>query len=62
MRALLTALALSLALPMAACSKDGSEAEGVATIVGAARLLGVSQSRADQLWQRIRRELGPQAQ
>lgn len=32
MRALLTALALSLALPMAACSKDGSEAEGVATI------------------------------
>ena len=37
-------------------------ADGVATIVGAARLLGVSQSRADQLWQRIRRELGPQAQ
>lgn len=37
-------------------------ADGVATIVGAARLLSVSQSRADQLWQRIRRELGPQAQ
>jgi hypothetical protein len=37
-------------------------ADGVATIVGAARLLGVSQSRADQLWQLIRRELGPQAQ
>lgn len=36
-------------------------ADGVATIVFAARLLGVSQSRADQLWQRIRRELGPQA-
>ena len=37
-------------------------AGGVPTIIGAARLLGVSQSRADQLWQRIRRELGPQAQ
>ena len=32
MRALLTALVLSLALPMAACGKDGSEADSAATI------------------------------
>jgi len=32
MRLLLTALALSLALPIAACSKDASEAERAATI------------------------------
>ena len=32
MRAILTALALSLALPMAACSRDASEAERAATI------------------------------
>ena len=32
MRIFLTALALSLALPMAACSRDASEAESVATI------------------------------
>ena len=32
MRALLTALALSFALPMAACSRDASEAESAATI------------------------------
>ncbi|SEH17311.1 hypothetical protein SAMN05428974_2144 [Sphingopyxis sp. YR583] len=32
MRAILTALALSLALPMAACSGDASEEESVATI------------------------------
>jgi uncharacterized membrane protein (UPF0127 family) len=32
MRAILTAVALSLSLPMAACSKDVSEAQGVATI------------------------------
>ncbi|WP_447757468.1 DUF192 domain-containing protein [Sphingopyxis fribergensis] len=39
MRAILTALALSLALPMAACSKDATEdasgAQGVATIAAA---------------------------
>src|SRR3546814_11949020 len=32
MRAILTALALSFALPMAACSRDASEAESAATI------------------------------
>ena len=32
MRAILTALALSLAMPMAACSRDASEAERAATI------------------------------
>lgn len=32
MRAVLTALALSLALPIAACSRDGSQAESAATI------------------------------
>ena len=32
MRAILTALALTLALPMAACSKDASEEAGTATI------------------------------
>lgn len=32
MRAILTALALTLALPMAACSKDASEAQSAATI------------------------------
>ena len=32
MRAILTALALSLALPIAACSRDASEAERAATI------------------------------
>lgn len=32
MRAILTALALSLALPMAACSRDAGEAENAATI------------------------------
>lgn len=32
MRALLTALALSLAVPIAGCSQDASEAESVATI------------------------------
>lgn len=37
-------------------------ADGVKTISGAARLLSMQQQRADQLWQRIRRELGPQAQ
>ena len=32
MRAILTALALSLAMPMAACNRDASEAERTATI------------------------------
>lgn len=32
MRAIFTALALSLALPMAACSQEASEATGVATV------------------------------
>src|SRR3546814_2897660 len=32
MRAILTALSLSLAMPMAACSRDASEAERAATI------------------------------
>src|SRR3546814_19762708 len=32
MRAILTALSLSLAMPMAACSRDASEAENAATI------------------------------
>ena len=32
MRAILTALALTLAVPIAGCSQDASEAEGVATI------------------------------
>lgn len=36
-------------------------ANGCPTIVEAARRLGLTQSRADQLWQRIRRDLGAQA-
>jgi hypothetical protein len=36
-------------------------ADGVKSVSEAARRLGMTQSRADQLWQRIRRALGPQA-
>lgn len=36
-------------------------AEGCASIAEAARRLDVSQQWADKLWQRIKRELGPQA-
>lgn len=36
-------------------------ANGCPSIVEAARRLGLTQSRADQLWQRIRRELVVQA-
>lgn len=37
-------------------------AEGCASISAAAIEMGISQSRADQLWQRIRADLGEQAQ
>ncbi len=53
MRLLFTALALSLALPIAACSKDGSEAESVATIpltvtmTGAAHRFNVEVARSE---------------
>jgi hypothetical protein len=36
-------------------------AEGCPSISEAARRLGLGQSHADQLWQRIRKALGPQA-
>lgn len=36
-------------------------AEGCPTVSEAARRLNLTQSRADQLWQRIRRDLGQQA-
>lgn len=36
-------------------------ANGASSISAAARELRLTQSRADQLWQMIRRELGPQA-
>ncbi|MCI1143074.1 hypothetical protein MOP88_13520 [Sphingomonas sp. WKB10] len=41
------------------CRTDG---RGCASISAAAIEMGISQSRADQLWQRIRAELGEQAQ
>ncbi|WP_428684303.1 DUF192 domain-containing protein [Sphingopyxis sp.] len=53
MRALFTALALSLALPMAACSKNGSESENAATIpvtvtmAGKAHRFNVEVARSD---------------
>jgi uncharacterized membrane protein (UPF0127 family) len=53
MRALLTALALSFALPMTACSKDGSEATRAATIpltvtmAGKAHRFNVEVARTD---------------
>lgn len=37
-------------------------ADGCPSISQAARDLGLTQSRADQLWQRIRKGLGEQAQ
>ena len=36
-------------------------AEGAPSVSAAARTLRLTQSRADQLWQRVRAELGPQA-
>ncbi|HJS12361.1 DUF192 domain-containing protein [Sphingopyxis sp.] len=50
MRAIFTALALSLALPMAACSKDVSEAQGVATIAadGATHKFNVEVARTKE--------------
>ena len=36
-------------------------AEGCPSITEAARQMRLTQSRADQLWQRIRRQLGSQA-
>src|SRR3546814_16846988 len=42
MRAILTALALSLAVPMAACSRDASEAENAATIPVTIEMAGQS--------------------
>ena len=34
---------------------------GCPSIVEASRRMGLTQSRTDQLWQRIKRDLGPQA-
>jgi uncharacterized membrane protein (UPF0127 family) len=50
MRAIFTALALSLALPMAACSKDVSEETAVATIAaaGATHKFNVEIARTDE--------------
>lgn len=54
MRAIFTALALSLALPMAACSGDASEEAGVATIpvtiaaAGKAHVFNVEVARTDE--------------
>jgi hypothetical protein len=50
MRAIYTALALSLALPMAACSKDASEEAAVATIAaaGATHKFNVEVARTDE--------------
>ncbi|MGH6694929.1 DUF192 domain-containing protein [Sphingopyxis sp.] len=50
MRAILTAVALSLALPMAACSKDVSEAQSVATIAadGATHQFNVEVARTKE--------------
>ncbi|MHA4835088.1 DUF192 domain-containing protein [Sphingopyxis sp. MSC1_008] len=50
MRAIFTALALSLALPMAACSKDVNEGQGVATIVadGATHKFNVEVARTKE--------------
>lgn len=36
-------------------------ADGCPSISEAARRLGLTQSRTDQLWQRVRKGLGPQA-
>lgn len=50
MRAIFTALALSLALPMAACSRDASEAQSVATIAadGATHKFNVEVARTKE--------------
>lgn len=50
MRALFTALALSLALPMAGCSKEANQAESVATIAaaGATHKFNVEVARTEE--------------